>query len=161
MLSKNINNVFNKQLKAEFYASHLYLSMSVYCRSKNLSGFAHWMQRQSEEERSHAMRLMDYIQDRDGQVILPAIEQPPAKFKSPVEMFKQVVKHERSVTEMIHKSYKQAAKESDHATEVELQWFIKEQVEEEKTARDMVVRLEMVGDDPAALLMVDHHLASR
>jgi ferritin len=161
MLSQKINNALNMQIRAELYASHLYLSMSTYCQSINLSGFAHWMRQQSEEERSHAMRLLDYVQDRGGRVILQAIEQPPSEFNSGLGVFQQALEHERSVTKLIHELYRQAIQESDSATEVELQWFIKEQVEEEKTTGDVVARLEMTEDDPTALLIADRELASR
>ena len=161
MLSQKMNDALNTQIKAEFYASHLYLSMSVYCDSIGLTGLAQWMRHQSEEERSHAMRLFEYIQDRGGQVILQAIEKPPADFDSALGVFQQALEHERSVTKMIHELREQALKENDQATEVELQWFVKEQVEEEKTAGDVVARLKMVGDDLTALLMVDGDLGSR
>ena len=161
MLSQKINDALNTQIKAEFYASHLYLSMSAYCDSIGLTGLAHWMHHQSEEERTHAMRLFEYIQARGGQVILQAIEKPPADFDSALGVFQQALEHERSVTKMIHELREQAVKENDHATEVALQWFVKEQVEEEKTAGDIVARLKMVGDNRVALLMVDGDLGSR
>ena len=161
MLSQKINDALNTQIKAEFYASYLYLSMSAYCDSIGLTGLAHWMRRQSEEERSHAMRLFEYIQDRGGQVVLQSIEKPPADFDSALGVFQQALEHERSVTKMIHELHRQAVEGNDHATEVELQWFVKEQVEEEKTAGDIVARLKMVGDDRAALLMVDGDMGSR
>ncbi len=161
MLSQEMNDALNTQIKAEFYASHLYLSMSAYCDSIGLPGLAHWMRHQSEEERSHAMRLFEHIQDRGGQVVLQSIEKPPADFDSALGVFQQALEHEQSVTRMIHELREQAVKEHDQATEVELQWFVKEQVEEEKTAGDIVARLKMVGDDLTALLMVDGDLGSR
>jgi ferritin len=161
MPSKKLEQAINEQIQRELYSSYLYLAMAVYCEEINLDGFAHWMLSQSEEERGHSMRLFNYLHSRGGRVVLQAIPQPPSKFKSPKKMFEEVLKSEQSVTKEIHKLYVLAKKESDHATEVELQWFIQEQVEEEKTAQDILAKLAMVGDQPAALLMMDRSLGSR
>ena len=158
MLSKNMSTVLNQQIQAEFQASYTYLAMSAYCEGLYLPGLAAWMRRQSEEERGHAMRLFDFVLARGGDVTLLALDKPEAEFGSPLEMFKTVLKHEESVTSKIHGAYKQALKQTDHATEVELQWFITEQVEEEKTAGDIVARLKMIGKDTATLLMLDNEL---
>ncbi len=106
------------------------------------------------------MRLYSYLNDRGGRVILQAIDRPPESFKSPRRMFEQILKHEQEISQAIHRLYKWAQDEKDYATEVELQWFIKEQVEEERTAGDVLQQLTLVGDQPATLLMMDHHLAS-
>lgn len=161
MLSKKINEALNNQLKSELYASHLYLSMAAFCESINLPGFARWMMQQSSEERTHALKIFNYINNRDGRVTLQSVDQPPATFKSAVDMFQQALEHEKSVSEAVHKLYRLASEESDYPTEVELQWFITEQVEEEKTASDIVQKLKMVGEQPTALLMLDHHLGAR
>ena len=158
MLSKDMSTVLNKQVQAEFQASYVYLAMSAYCDSLYLPGFAAWMRRQSEEERGHAMRLFDFILARGGEVTLLAVDKPEPKFGSPLDMFKTVLKHERGVTKQIHDAYTQALKQKDHATEVELQWFVTEQVEEEKTVGDILARLKMVGKDTATLLMLDNEL---
>jgi ferritin len=161
MLSKKLENAINEQIQEELYTSYLYLAMSAYCEEINLDGFAHWMRSQSEEERGHAMRLFNYLHSRGGRVVLKAISQPPVKFRSAKKMFEEVIKSEQNVTKEIHKLYELARKEGDHATEVELQWFIQEQVEEEKTANGILAKLDMVGDQPAALLMMDRSLGSR
>ena len=161
MLSKKLENAINEQIQREFYSSYLYLAMSAYCGEINLDGFANWMLLQSREEREHSMRFFNYLHSRGGRVRLQTIAQPPATFKSPKKMFEAVLKSEQNVTKEIHKLYELARKEGDHATEVELQWFIQEQVEEEKTARDILAKLDMVGDQPAALLMMDRSLGSR
>ncbi len=135
--------------------------MSAYCQEIHLDGFAHWLEAQSKEEIGHAMRLFSYLNDRGGRVILQAIDRPPESFKSPRRMFEQILKHEQEISQAIHKLYKLAQDERDYPTEVELQWFIKEQVEEEKTAGDILQKLTLVGDQPATLLMMDHHLGSR
>jgi ferritin len=161
MPSKKLENAINEQIQREFYSSYLYLAMSVYCEEINLDGFAHWMRLQSAEEQGHSMRLLNYLRSRGGRVVLQAIAQPPSKFRSVRKMFEEVQKSEQGVTKEIHKIYALAKKEGDHATEVEFQWFIQEQVGEEKTANDILAKLAMVGDQPAALLMMDRSLLTR
>ncbi len=161
MPSKKIESALNQQIQSEFYSAYLYLSMSAYCQEIHLDGFAHWLQVQSKEEIGHAMRLYNYLDNRGGRVILQAIDRPPENFKSPRRMFEQILKSEQEITKAVHKLYKLAQDEKDYATEVELQWFINEQVEEEKTAGDVLQKIILVGDQPAALLMMDHHLGSR
>lgn len=161
MLSKTLQEAINEQLKNELYSGYLYLSMSAYCEAINLPGFAHWMRLQSQEEVSHAMKFFDYLNDRDSHVVLQAIDQPPTDFKSPLDIFQRALEHEQKVTAMIHQLYELAVKENDYPTQVELQWFITEQVEEEKTASDIVEQLKMVGDHTPGLLMLDRQLAAR
>lgn len=161
MLSKALQEAINEQLKNELYSGYLYLSMSAYCEAINLPGFAHWMRLQSQEEVSHAMKFFDYLNDRDSHVVLQAIDQPPTDFKSPLDIFQRALEHEQKVTAMIHQLYELAVKENDYPTQVELQWFITEQVEEEKTASDIVEQLKMVGDHTPGLLMLDRQLAAR
>ncbi len=161
MPSKKIESALNQQIQSEFSSAYLYLSMSAYCQEIHLDGFAHWLQVQSKEEMGHAMRIYSYLNNRGGRVVLQAIDRPPESFKSPRRMFEQILKSEQEITQAVHKLYKLAQDEKDYATEVELQWFINEQVEEEKTAGDILQKLTVVGDQPATLLMMDHHLASR
>jgi len=161
MLSKVVQDALNQQIKDELYSSYLYLSMSAYCETINLPGFAHWMRLQSEEELSHAMKLFDYVNDRGGRVVLQGIDQPPAEFNAPLDIFQQVLEHEQKVTGLIHQLYALALKENDYPTQVELQWFIKEQVEEEKSAGEIVEQLKVIGDHSTALLMLDRQLGAR
>lgn len=135
--------------------------MAAYCESINMQGFAKWMRTQSDEEMKHAMRLFDYVIDRDGRVVLQSIPKPPLDFESLAKIFQQVLDHEREVTSMINKLYELAINDNDHATAVELQWFISEQVEEEKSAKDILEKLKLAGDDPSALLILDHQLSER
>ena len=161
MLSKKIEKSLNVQIQAEFYSSYLYLAMAAYVQSVDLSGFAQWMRTQSQEEMVHAMRLLDYVNDRGGRVVLEAIEKPATDFKSAGSMFEAALKHEQKVTKTIHRLYKAAKDEGDYATEVEMQWFVTEQVEEEKTISGIVEKLKLVGDQPAILFMIDRDLNSR
>ncbi len=158
MLSKHIQDALNDQIKNEYFASYTYLSMAAHCESINMQGFASWLRRQSAEELTHAMRLFDYMIDRDAKVTLQSINKPQAKFKSLTDMFQQVLDNEREVTGMINKLYEQAISENDHATAVELQWFIQEQVEEEKSAKDIVEKLKIAGNSSSALLILDGQL---
>ena len=161
MLSKDVEKAINNQIKNEYYSSYIYLSMAAYCESINMQGFAKWMRTQSDEEMKHAMRLFDYVIDRDGRVVLQSIPKPPLDFESLAKIFQQVLDHEREVTSMINKLYELAINDNDHATAVELQWFISEQVEEEKSAKDILEKLKLAGDDPSALLILDHQLSER
>ena len=161
MLNKSVLEALNEQIKNEYFSSYKYLAMSAYCESINMRGFASWLRKQSGEELSHAMRLFDYVLDRGGKVTLHEIDKPAAKYKSLVEMFQQVLDHEMEVTGMINSLYELASSKSDHATAVELQWFIQEQVEEEKTASDVLESLKLAGDNASALLILDSQLAER
>ncbi len=160
-LNRKIEEALNQQIQSEFYSSYVYLSMSGYSDSQNLPGFAAWMRAQSEEERGHAMRLFDYVQNRGGRVRLTSIAEPKSDFESPRVMFEEALVHEQSVTRTIHELYRLAQEEKDYPTEVELQWFVQEQVEEEKTIQDILAQLGMIGDHPAALVMLDHRLGGR
>ena len=161
MLSQALEKAINDQIKNELYSAYLYLAMSAYLETIHLSGAARWMRQQSREEASHAMKLFDFVLGREGRVVLQAIEQPPAQFKSMLDVFQQALEHERQVTAMIHGLYDLATKERDYPTQVMLQWFIEEQVEEERSAGDVVEQLKMVGDQPAALLFLDKQLGAR
>lgn len=161
MINETVESALNEQIKHEFDSAYLYLSMSAYCGSLNLGGFALWLRLQYQEEMSHAMRLFDYVHDRGGRVILRAIESPKSEFGSPLEVFQQVLEHEQKVTGLVHDLYGLAVKENDYATQVELQWFITEQVEEEKTAGDLVEQLKLVGDSGTALHRIDRQLSKR
>lgn len=161
MINKTVEEALNEQVKNEFYSAYLYLSMSAYCESINLPGFAHWLRSQYEEETAHALRLFDFLNDRGGRINLRDISEPPAEFSSPLDLFQEVLAHEQKVTKMIHELYALAVKENDYPTQVEMQWFIKEQVEEEKNAGDIVEQLKLAGDNNTALLMLDRELGNR
>ena len=161
MISKKMGKAFNDQINAELYSEYLYLAMSAYCETIDLPGFASWMLQQSIEERIHAMRFYNFVFDRDGRVVLDAIDKPPIEYKSIWEMFENVLKHEQHVTKLIHDLYELALKENDYAAQVELQWFIAEQVEEEKTAKDIIQQLKWAGDKSTALYMLDQKMGER
>lgn len=161
MLSQRMQDALNKQIEHEFYSSFVYLAMSAHFESRNLPGFAKWMRMQAGEEHAHAMKIFDHILDRGGAVSVPALTAPPAKFEAPLAVFEQALHHERAVTKSIHDLYDLAVQERDYPARVFLDWFVNEQVEEEKTAELVVEQLKMIGDDRPALLMLDRELGQR
>lgn len=161
MISKTLQDAINDQIRHEIQSAYLYLGMSMYAQSVNLPGFAGWLRIQWQEELGHAMKFAGIVSDRGGRVTLQAIEKPPVDYKSPLEVFQQVLAHEQKITALINKLYEAALKENDYATQVELQWFIGEQVEEEKAAAGIVEQLKMVGESGTPLLMLDRQLAAR
>lgn len=161
MLSQTIQDAMNEQIKNELYSAYLYLSMSAYCESINLPGFAHWMRMQEQEERIHAIKFFDFVNERGGRVVLQAIDQPPAEFRSPLDILEETLEHEQKVTAMINDLYALAVQEKDYASQIFLQWFVTEQVEEEDSASQIVETLKMIGDNRQALLMLDRELGGR
>ena len=161
MISQSLADALNDQLKQELYSSYLYLSMSAFCDTQSLTGFAHWLRLQADEEREHAMKFFDFIQDRDSRAVLQAIPQPPRDFGSPVNLFEQVLAHEQEVTSLIEQLYRKAGADQDHATQIFLEWFISEQVEEEKTAKQILETLRLASDSNVGLLLVDRELGAR
>lgn len=161
MLTTPVLTALNDQINHEMYSAYLYLAMSAHFELANLTGFAHWTRVQAQEELSHAMKFFDYIVDQDGHVTLKVLEQPPAQFGSPLSIFQAILEHEKKVTGLIHALYDTAAKENDYATQSVLQWFVNEQVEEEKNANQIVEELKLVGDSGASLFLVDRQLAAR
>jgi len=161
MLNKKIQDALNDQINHEFYSAYYYLAASAYCEEKFLSGFAKWLKEQAQEEITHAMKLFDLIHERAGRVELAQIDRPPSRFQSILDVFQQVLKHEQEVTGMIHALYELAQKEKDYATQIALQWFVTEQVEEEKTSAELVERLKIIGDEGSLLMMMDKELGTR
>lgn len=161
MLSKQMQDALNEQIRHEINSAYLYLAMSMHSTSVGLQGFASWLRVQWQEELGHAMKLADIVHDRGGRVTLQAVEKPPAEFKSPRDIFQQVLAHEQKVTALINRLYESALKENDYATQVEVQWFIKEQIEEEKNAGSILDQIAMAGESGAPLMMLDRALAAR
>jgi ferritin len=161
MLTKPMQDALNEQIGHEISSAYLYLSMAMYSSSVGLEGFAVWLRLQWQEELTHAMRLAEIVNDRGGRVGLQAIDKPPGEFKSATDIFSQVLAHEQKVTALINELYETALKENDYAVQVEVQWFIKEQIEEEKHAGAILDQLKMAGDSGAPLMMIDRALAAR
>lgn len=161
MLSPKLEEALNKQLNAEIYSSYLYLSMSAYFHASDMEGFAQWMYAQSQEEMMHAMRFFNFINDRDGRVVLDQLPAPPSEWKGPKDVFEATFKHECEVTASIHDLADLADGENDRAAKVFLQWFVTEQVEEEATVKTIIQKLKLVGDSGSGLFMLDKELGSR
>ena len=161
MITKKMAAVLNKQIQEEFYSSYLYLSMSAYADNKNLKGFAHWLRLQAGEEREHGLKIMDYLLSIGEPAVLEAIDKPPVEFGTPKAMFEAVLKHEQKVTGLIHKLYDQAVSEKDCRTQIMLQWFVTEQIEEEEQVQEILARIEAVDEKMSAILWIDKELKKR
>ena len=161
MISKKMQEALNDQVTAEFYSAYLYLAMEAYFESVNLPGFANWMRVQTQEELTHGIKIYDFLNERGGTVTLKAIDQPPSEWPSPLAVFEAAYKHEQKVTGLINELVNLAVEEKDHAANSFLQWFVDEQVEEEKSASDIVGKLKLIKDSPQGLYMLDQELAQR
>ena len=161
MITKAVQDAINEQINKELFSSYLYLSMAAYFEEKNLPGFAHWMYKQADEEREHGMKFYKHLVERGGQVILKAIDAPKTNWTSSLELFQEVAEHEAKVTASINALYDLALKEKDYPAQVLLQWFITEQVEEEKNAAELVAQLRLIEERGTAVLMLDHRLEKR
>lgn len=160
-LSAKLETAFNDQIHLEFESAYVYLQLGADFEARNLHGFAHWMRAQSQEEWGHAMKFTTFVLDRGGSVRLQAIAAPESGFASPLAAFERALAHEQRVSKAIHDLYASALAESDFASLPLLQWFVDEQVEEERMVGDIVERLKMIGEDPTGLLFVDRELGSR
>ncbi len=161
MLSKKMANALNGQINKEMYSAYLYMAMSAYSDFKGLKGFSNWFYVQYQEEMEHAMRLYYYIQEQGGQVELKAIEKPPKEFGSPMDMFEATLKHERFITKSINELVDLAIAEKDHATQIMLQWFVTEQIEEESNDNEIIDKLKLAGKEGNGLFMIDKEMGAR
>ena len=161
MISEKMQETMNKQLNAELYSAYLYLSMAAYFESLSLKGFANWMRIQFQEEQFHAMKFYDYILERGGKVILKCIDTPQCDWESPLAVFEATLKHEQKVTGMINDMVYLAREEKDNASDIFLQWFVKEQVEEEDNVNTVLAELKLVKESPQALFMVNKEMGQR
>jgi ferritin len=161
MIGKAMQDAMNEQINKELFSSYLYLSMAAYFEDKNLTGFGNWMRIQADEEREHAMKFYDHILERGGRVSLKAIDAPKTDWNSNLEVAEEVAAHEAKVTASIYALYELALKEKDYPAQVMLQWFISEQVEEEKNAAEIVADLKLIEERGTAVLMLDKQLGKR
>jgi ferritin len=161
MLTKKLLSGLNKQLNNEIYSAYLYLSMSSYAGSIGLKGSANWFMVQYHEEMVHAMKFFNFINSRGEHTELAAIAQPPTEFPTLLNMFEQTLIHEQFITASINELTDLALSEKDHATNIFLQWFITEQIEEEENDRDIIGKLKLIGDNGQGILMLDNELAAR
>jgi len=161
MLTEKLLQALNEQLMFEFESANIYLAMSAYCADQDFEGFSHFFKVQAEEEKFHAMKFFDYINDKGGRVTLTGIEAPNNEFESIVEVFAKALDHEKLVTKRIYNLSDIAMEEREHSTISFLKWFIDEQVEEESTFDSIVKKLKRIEKDHSALFMLDSELAQR
>lgn len=161
MISDNISNALNEQITNEFNSANSYLAMSAHFAARNLNGFAHWFRVQYDEERTHALRIFDHILDRGGKVSISVSSEPKSDWESPTAAFTAALAEERRIAKSIDDLMELAISEKDHATRILLDWFVTEQVEEERVTSEIVDQLQMVGDTEIGLLMMDDRLMNR
>jgi len=151
----------NEQVRKELYSAYLYMSMAPYFDSLKLKGFAHWMKVQAEEESSHAMKIYDYLNSRGERVIFESIDKPPSDFKSPVDVFEKTLEHEKKVTKSIGNLFNLSKEKNDSDAGSFLQWFVNEQVEEERNVLTILEKLKEIRGNEQLILMLDKELGSR
>lgn len=161
MLSSKMQSALNKQINEEFHSAYVYLAMSAACDSKGLPGFGNWFKMQYHEELEHAMKFFEYVIERDGEIQLTAIAGPDLGEETPLSLFEKALGHEQHITKCIFELKDLAKAESDHATDVFLEWFVTEQVEEEANAKGVIDQLRLVDGNPSGLFMIDRELAAR
>jgi len=161
MISKKIEEALNQQINKEIYSAYLYQSISAHTAFLGLKGFANCSAIQVQEELSHAQKIYDYVNDQGGKVTLMSIEQPPSDFESPLDMFEKTLAHEQFITKSINELFDLALKENDQTTQIFLQWFVTEQIEEESNDNDIISKLKFIGKDGNGLLMLDKELRAR
>ena len=161
MLAKPVQNALNKQINEEFFSAYLYLAMAAEADRLGLPGFVNWFTIQYQEELTHADRFFDYILERNGEVELDALAKPEVKNETALSLFQKALEHEQYITQCIFKLKDLAKAESDHATDVFLEWFVREQVEEEASAQNVIDQLRLVDGNPNGLYMIDRELATR
>lgn len=161
MLSEKLQNAFNEQINKELYSEYLYLSMAAYCYANDLDGIANFFMVQTQEEHFHAMKIFNFINDRNGRVALKPIQGPQVEFNSIIDVFEKTLEHEKFVTASINNLMDIAIKENDHAAASFLKWFVDEQVEEEAMVNKILSKLKLIGGEGQGLLMLDAELAAR
>ncbi|MDQ1770322.1 ferritin [Labilibaculum sp. A4] len=160
-ISKKVEEILNKQINAEFWSAYFYLSMSNYFNANGMPGFANWMKVQFQEETSHAMKMTDYVNERNGRVILEPIKEVPSDWNDVLNIFEETLKHEEYVTTLINGCVNVAIEEKDHASVNFMQWFVDEQVEEEATVSEIIDQLRMFEGKGHGLYMMDKEFKAR
>lgn len=161
MISKTMQDALNAQINLEQSSAQLYLAMSAHCAGKSFKGFAHWLKIQSAEETAHAAKLVDFLLDRGGKLELKPIPAPPTDFGGVIQVFEQTLAHEKTITVRINALFELARSEKDYASEIALQWYVTEQVEEESRVGEIVDHLHAVGDQGGAIWYLDSKMGKR
>ncbi len=161
MMNEKVHELLNQQINKEFYSAYLYLDFSNYFEDAGLDGFANWYKIQAQEERDHAMLFYQYLQNENQKVTLEAIAKPDKTFSNHIDVLKAGLEHEEYVTSLINDIYAAAYNVKDFRTMQFLDWFVKEQGEEETNANDLITKMELFGSDPKSLYMLNQELAAR
>lgn len=161
MLDKKVSELLNDQINKELYSAYLYLDFSIFYEEEGLDGFANWYRIQASEERDHAMLMLQYLQNNGEKVSLQAVAKPDRELRDRMEVLEFGLEHERYVTGLIHNIYDAAYSVRDFRTMQFLDWFVKEQGEEEKNAEDMIRKMQLFGDDAKSLYMLNSEMAAR
>ena len=161
MISPTMQNALNEQINLEQASAQLYLAMSAHCEGKSFKGFAHWLRLQAAEETTHAMKLIDFLLDRGGRLELKTIPAPPTEFGGIIQVFEQTLAHEKGITAKINALFELARSEKDYASEITLQWYVSEQVEEEATVGQIVDHLHAIGEQGGGIWYLDSKMGKR
>jgi len=161
MIKKEVLDALNEQINAETYSAYMYLSMAAYFENIGLSGFAHWMKIQYQEEAAHSIKFFNYVTERGGRVILKAVDQVPVEFDGVVDVYEKTLTHEIHVTSLINNLMNVAIAASDHASQSFFRWFIDEQVEEEANVEKILSTLKLINGQGNGIFMMDRELAQR
>ncbi|GIW71816.1 MAG: ferritin [Planctomycetota bacterium] len=161
MISDAMQQAISEQINLELFSAYTYLAMAEFCEANNLVGAAAWLRAQAKEELEHAMKFYDHVLDRGGRVRLAAVQAPRSDYGSLLQVFEAALAHEQQVSAAIHQLYERASAEKDYAALPLLQWFLDEQVEEERTVGEIVAQVKMVGESSTSLYFIDRHLGKR
>jgi len=161
MIGKKIQDALNAQITLEQYSAQLYLAMSAHCEGRSFRGFAHWLRVQAQEETKHAMKLVTFLLDRGGKLELGAISAPPADFGTVTQVFEKILEHEKSITVKIAALFELSRAEKDYASEITLQWYVTEQVEEEANVGQILDQLRAVGEQGGGIWYLDSKMGKR
>ncbi len=161
MINKKIQDALNAQITLEQYSAQLYLAMSAHCEGRSFRGFAHWLRVQAQEETKHAMKLVTFLLDRGGKLKLGAISAPPCEFGTVTQVFEKILEHEKSITVKIGALFELSRTEKDYASEITLQWYVTEQVEEEANVGQIVDQLKAVGEQGGGIWYLDSKMGKR
>ena len=161
MIHKSIEDALNTQINLEQYSSQLYVAMSAHCDSKSFRGFGHWLRVQAQEETAHAMKLVTFVLDRGGQLELKPLPAPPKDFGTIIQVFEKILEHEKSITTSINALFELSRQQKDYASEITLQWYVTEQVEEEANVGQILEQLRAVGEKGGGIWYLDSKMGKR
>lgn len=161
MIGKKIQDALNAQINLEQFSAQLYLAMSAHCEGRSFRGFAHWLRVQAQEETKHAMKLVEFVVDRGGRLALAAIATPPSEFGGITQVFEQILEHEKSITGTINALFELSRAEKDYASEIALQWYVTEQIEEESNVGQILDQLKAVGEQGGGIWYLDSKMGKR